>query len=72
MHELGKGLVILGLVLTALGLLLLFAHKIPFLGKLPGDILIKRGTFTFYAPLATGIVLSLLVSLILYVLGKMG
>lgn len=70
MHELGRGLLVLGLILAVVGALLLFAHKVPFLGKLPGDILIKRGNFTFYAPLATGIILSLLVSLILYLLGK--
>ncbi|MDH4161370.1 MAG: DUF2905 domain-containing protein [Nitrospirota bacterium] len=70
MHELGKGLVVLGLLLTAVGAALLLAHKLPLIGKLPGDILIKRGNFTFYAPLATGIVLSLLVSLILFLIGK--
>jgi len=70
MHELGKGLVVLGLILVAVGALLLLANKLPFIGKLPGDILFKRGNFTFYSPLATGIVLSLLVSLILYLIGK--
>lgn len=70
MHELGRGLLILGLVLAVIGALLMFAHKVPFLGKLPGDILIKRGTFTFYAPLATGILLSLIISFILYLIGK--
>ena len=70
MHEPGRGLVILGGILLALGLLLLFSSKTPFLGKLPGDLLIKRGTVTFFFPLATGIVLSLLVSLVLYLIRK--
>lgn len=70
MHELGKGLVLLGLLLAALGGLLLLADRFPFLGKLPGDILFKRGNFTFYAPLATGLILSLIISLILYLLGR--
>jgi Protein of unknown function (DUF2905) len=71
MHELGKGLIVLGAVLAAVGVLLLFANKIPLLGKLPGDILIKRGNFTFYFPLATGIIVSVLISLILFLLGKL-
>jgi Protein of unknown function (DUF2905) len=70
MNELAKGLILLGAVLIAVGLILLFFQKVPFLGKLPGDILIKRENFTFYFPLATGIVVSLLISLILYVIGK--
>jgi hypothetical protein len=71
MHELGKGLVILGAVLLIIGLLLVFANKVPFFGKLPGDILIKRGNFTFYFPLTTGIIVSILVSLVLFLLGKL-
>jgi hypothetical protein len=70
MHELAKGLIILGVVITAVGVLLLFANKIPFLGKLPGDILVKRENFTFYFPLATSIILSILISLILYLINK--
>jgi len=70
MPELGKALVVLGAVLLVVGLLLLFAGRIPFLGKLPGDIVIRRRNFTFYFPIATGIILSLLISLILYLIGK--
>jgi hypothetical protein len=70
MHELGKGLVILGLVIAAVGVLLLFANKITFLGRLPGDLLIKRDDFTFYFPLATSIILSILISLVLYLINK--
>lgn len=64
----GKFLVILGLIIVALGgLLLLFKHlEIPILGKLPGDITIKKENFTFYFPLATSIILSIILSLILY------
>ena len=71
MNELAKGLILLGAVLIALGLILLFFQKVPFLGKLPGDILIKRENYTFYFPLATSIVVSLLISLTLYVIGKL-
>jgi hypothetical protein len=70
MHELGKGLIILGVVIAAVGFLLLFANKIPFLGRLPGDILIRRENFTLYLPLATSIILSILVSLILYLIKR--
>ncbi len=70
MNELAKGLILLGAVLIAVGLILLFFQKVPFLGKLPGDILIKRENFTFSFPLATSIVVSLLISLILYLIGK--
>lgn len=71
MHELAKGLILLGAVLIAVGLVLLLFQKVPFLGKLPGDILIKRENFSFYFPLTTGIIVSLLISLILYLLGKL-
>lgn len=70
MHELGRGLVILGAALLLIGGILLVANKVPFLGRLPGDFLVKRGNFTFYFPLATGILISLLISLILSLLGK--
>lgn len=64
---LGKMLVILGLFLIAIGLVLTFFNKIPFLGKLPGDIYIQKKNFTLYFPLATSILLSLILSLILWV-----
>ncbi len=70
MPELGKALIVLGAALVIVGLLLLFAGKVPFLGKLPGDIIIKRDNFTFYFPLTTGILLSLLISFIFYLIGK--
>jgi hypothetical protein len=71
MHELAKGLVLLGAMLIAVGLVLLYFPKAPFLGRLPGDILIKRENFTFFFPLATSIVVSLLFSLILFLIRKL-
>jgi uncharacterized protein HemY len=53
-----------------IGLVLLLFQKTPFLGKLPGDILIKKENFTFYFPLATSIIISIIISLILYLIGK--
>jgi len=70
MHELGKTLIIFGLILIGVGLLLTFFHKIPFLGKLPGDILVQKKNFTFYFPLATSILISVILSLIFWLLGR--
>ena len=62
----GKLLIILGLTLAAAGLLLTFAGRIPLLGKLPGDLRLERENFTFYFPLGTCLLLSLLLSLIFW------
>jgi len=61
----GKLLIIIGIVCIAVGLLLTYADKLPF-GKLPGDILVERENFKFYFPLTTSILISLLLSLILF------
>ncbi len=70
MGEIGRILIILGAVLIVAGLVVLGIQKLPFLGRLPGDILIKRERFTFYFPLATSIIISILISLILYLINK--
>ncbi len=70
MTELAKVIIILGIVLIIVGLIMLFIQKVPFLGKLPGDIIIKKENFTFYFPLATSVIISIIVSLILYLIGK--
>lgn len=62
--DLGKILIFLGLVIILAGVFLLVFGKIPFLGKLPGDIYVSRKNFTFYFPLATSLLLSLILSLI--------
>ena len=66
MGTFGKTLIIFGVLLVALGLLFSLGSKIPWLGRLPGDIYIQRGNFTFYFPLTTCILLSLILSLVLY------
>jgi hypothetical protein len=66
MSHLARFLIIAGVVLVVAGVALLLAAKIPWLGKLPGDIVIKRENFTFYFPLATCIILSVILSLILW------
>jgi len=70
MGEMAKAIILIGAVLVAVGLLMLLFQKTTFLGKLPGDILIKRENFTLYFPLTTGIIISIVISLILYLLGK--
>ncbi len=68
MQEIGKLLLAAGGVLGLLGLVLLFADKIPFLGKLPGDIRIERENFKLYFPIVTSILLSVLVSIIIWLI----
>ncbi len=63
-------LIIAGVVMAAIGLVFLAAGHVPFLGKLPGDIVIKRKNFTLYFPLATSILLSVILTLILWLLGR--
>ncbi|HEY0742112.1 MAG TPA: DUF2905 domain-containing protein [Chryseosolibacter sp.] len=66
----GKFLIITGIVLVIAGLAIQFSGRIPFFGKLPGDIHIQRGNFSFYFPVVTSILLSIIISLILYFLNK--
>ena len=66
MSEIGRIFIIGGIFLIAAGLLIMALGKIPGLGKLPGDIMIRKENFTFYFPLATCLLLSALISLVLY------
>jgi hypothetical protein len=64
-QELGRALVIFGAVIALIGGLLMLAGKVPFAGKLPGDIVVRKGSFTLYAPIMTGLILSLILTLVL-------
>ena len=64
----GKTLIIVGVFLVVFGLVFVFWNKIPLLGRLPGDITIQKGGFTFFFPLVTSIVLSLVLTVILNVI----
>ena len=68
----GKIFIVLGVVFVAVGLLLTFVTQWPFgkIGRLPGDIYIKRDNFRFYFPLTTSILLSLLLTLIFSLLSR--
>ncbi len=68
--DLGKTLILFGIVLGAVGALLVAAGRIPWLGRLPGDVVIRREHFTFVFPLASCLVVSAVLSLVLYLLRR--
>jgi hypothetical protein len=72
MHQIGKLLIVTGIIITVIGaVMLLFRNSgLPFLGKLPGDILIHKKNFTFYMPIATSIILSIILTLIFHFVGR--
>ena len=69
-QHIGKLLIVMGVIIIAAGALLLLSGKLPWIGRLPGDILIQKKNFTFYFPLATGILVSILLTLIFWLLGR--
>jgi hypothetical protein len=66
MDGLGKTLIYLGLIVVILGVVISLAGKLPWLGHLPGDISIQRERFSFYFPLGTCILISVIITLVLY------
>ena len=71
LRELGKLLLVIGIVLAGTGALLMFGVKLPFrLGRLPGDIVVQGRTSSFYFPIVTCIVVSLVLTLIIWVLNS--
>jgi hypothetical protein len=70
-NETGKLLMIAGAGLFVLGLLFFFGSRIPWFGNLPGDIVVKRDNFTLYAPIGTMILLSILLTVVLNVIGRL-
>jgi hypothetical protein len=70
MAPLAKSLILMGLGIAVLGALLWLFSGVPFVGRLPGDILLRRGNFTFYFPVVTCILISIAVSLILALLRR--
>ena len=65
MPELGRALLIAGAVLLALGLLLTLGARLPGVGRLPGDVVYRKGSFTFYFPIVTCILLSVVLTVLL-------
>ena len=70
MTDLGRVLIVIGVILVIVGAVFLLAPKIPWLGRLPGDISYKRGNFSFYFPLGTCILISIILTLIMYLFRK--
>ena len=63
MSGIGKMIILMGLLLVIIGILFTIGEKIPYIGKLPGDIHIKREKFSFYFPLTTCILISLILTI---------
>ena len=70
LQHLARALIFFGVLLAGFGIVLLIGPKIPWLGRLPGDILVERERFTFYFPLASCLVASLVLSLIFWFLNR--
>ena len=70
MREMGKALLVIGGVVVFFGLILLFGDKVPFFGRLPGDITLKKGNFTLLFPITSMILISAILSLIVMTVRK--
>jgi hypothetical protein len=68
--DFGKILIVIGLVIVIVGVLIAMGGKIPWIGRLPGDVTIKGEKFTFYFPVATSILISIILSLLFWFIGK--
>ena len=71
MTDIGKSLIFMGFVIIIIGTVLLFSDKLPFnLGRLPGDISFKKENFSFYFPITTSILISVILSLLFYLFSR--
>lgn len=71
MSEIGKNVIIVGIVIVIIGIILSFSDKLPFhFGKLPGDISYEKENFSFYFPVTTSIIISIILSLLIYLFGR--
>jgi hypothetical protein len=66
----GRMLIVAGVILIIAGVFFLFGSKIPFLGKLPGDISYKKGNTAIYFPIVTCLILSMIISVVLFLINK--
>jgi membrane protein implicated in regulation of membrane protease activity len=69
-NELGKLLIVFGAVILLVGVVLLGAGRLPWIGRLPGDINIQRGNWSLHVPIVTSLLLSALLTVILYLIGR--
>lgn len=70
MNEFGRTLIFFGAVLVVAGIVVSLFGKVPGIGRLPGDIYLRKGSFTFYFPLTTCLLLSLLLTLVFTIFGR--
>ena len=68
--DLGKVLIGFGVLIAAIGGLLVLAGRVPWIGRLPGDIYVQRGNWSFYFPLATSLIVSVLLTLIFWMVNR--
>jgi len=71
-QSVGRVLIIAGLIIALVGAAFMFSDRIPYLGKLPGDIRIERENFRFYFPLGTSILLSIVITAIIWIISMIG
>jgi len=69
-NDVGKILVAFGLLIALVGVVVVLVGRVPWIGRLPGDIHIQHGNWTFYFPLATSLLLSVVLTLLFYVMGR--
>jgi hypothetical protein len=69
-NELGRLLIVVGILVAVIGIILTLAGRLPWLGRLPGDIYVQRGHWTFVFPLATSLLISVVLSIVLWVIGR--
>lgn len=69
-EPLARSVIVLGIILVVIGIFLVYIKNIPFIGKLPGDIHIQKKHFNFYFPITSSILISIVISLILYFLKR--
>ena len=70
MSDVGKLLIVVGLLIAAVGVVIVLAGRLPWVGRLPGDVYIQRGNWTFSFPLATSIVVSFVLTLLFWLIGR--
>ena len=66
----GKILIIIGIVLVIAGIVIQLSPRLPLFGRLPGDIVVDRGNFRMFIPITTSIILSIILTVILYLINK--
>ncbi len=70
MSDLGRLLIVLGVLIALVGVVLVLLGRFPWAGRLPGDIVIRRGNWTFYFPIVTSLLVSLVLTLLLWLIGR--